>query len=313
MALRLVRLPLVLAVLAVAGATLHAAAERPSPAQADVAYGTHARQVFDLWLPAASAARPAPVLIYFHGGGFTSGDKRQVPDALLRGAQSAGFAVVSVNYRLFPEVTFPAPHQDAARAVQTVRARAKEWGIDPERVALGGSSAGAGLALWLAFHDDLAETASDDPVARQSTRVRCAVVSGAQPTYDPAAIRELAGESAARHPLFERMFTAVDAADAPAVRALFLAASPLTYLTHDDPPVFAYYSEPWADVPPGSRAGQGIHHPKLGRHLQEKMTQLGLRCVLHHKDNDGPALPAQLAFLQTHLFPSAPATPTRQP
>ncbi|HLP26149.1 MAG TPA: alpha/beta hydrolase, partial [Acidobacteriota bacterium] len=69
MALRLVRLPLVLAVLAAAGTTLHAATERPSPAQADVAYGAHTRQVFDLWLPAASTARPLPVLIYFHGGG----------------------------------------------------------------------------------------------------------------------------------------------------------------------------------------------------------------------------------------------------
>jgi acetyl esterase/lipase len=57
---------------------------------------------------------------------------------------------------------------DGARAVQYLRSRAKEWNLDPARVAATGGSAGAGISLWLAFHADLADPKSKDPVARQS-------------------------------------------------------------------------------------------------------------------------------------------------
>ena len=59
---------------------------------------------------------------------------------------------------------------DAARAIETLRSKAKEWDIDPTRIASTGGSAGACTSLWIAMHDDLAEPSSDDPIDRESTR-----------------------------------------------------------------------------------------------------------------------------------------------
>src|ERR671928_164208 len=75
-----------------------------------------------------------------------------------------------------------APLEDAARAIQTLRSKAKEWNLDKTRVGATGGSAGACSSLWLAFHDDMADPKSSDPVARESTRLTCVAVSGAQTT-----------------------------------------------------------------------------------------------------------------------------------
>ena len=79
---------------------------------------------------------------------------------------------------------------DAARALQTIRSKAKEWNLDPKRVGATGGSAGACTSLWLALHDDLADPKSSDPVARESSRLTCAAVSGAQTSLDPKELRE---------------------------------------------------------------------------------------------------------------------------
>ena len=103
----------------------------------------------------------------------------------------------SLNYRFIDqameqkvEPPVKACVHDAARALQTIRSKAKEWNIDPKRVGATGGSAGACTSLWLALHDDLADPKSSDPIARQSTRLTCAAVSGAQTSLDPKELRE---------------------------------------------------------------------------------------------------------------------------
>lgn len=278
----------------------------PPPTMANVPYGAHARQVLDVWR--AESARPTPVLIYFHGGGFVVGSKANLPANVLTAALNAGITVVAANYRFAPEVAFPAHYLDCARAIQFVRFRASGWNIDPRRVALTGSSAGAGASLWIAFHDDLAEPSNVDPVARESTRVTCVAVMGAQPTYDRRVIREVAGEAAARHPVFANLHgLKPDELETEKAYRLYAAAAPLTYLTADDPPVFAYYSEPRAPVPPGARAGTGIHHPNLGLLLKSRMDAVGVECVLLHKDENRNLTTEEFRFLQRHLFPETSA------
>src|SRR5262249_58169250 len=88
------------------------------------------------------------------------------------------------------ETPFKSPLQDAARALQFVRSRAKEWNIDKKRIGATGGSAGGCSSLWLAFHDDMADPDSKDPIARESTRLYCAAVNGAQTTLDPKILRE---------------------------------------------------------------------------------------------------------------------------
>lgn len=207
-----------------------------------------------------------------------------------------------MEYRLTPEVVFPAPYLDCARALQFARCHAASWRIDPGRIALAGSSAGAATALWIAFHDDLANPNDQDPVARQSTRVSCVVVSGAQPTYDPRVIRALVGESAARHHVFASFHgLAADELDSEKAHRLYAESAPLSYLTADDPPVFAYYSESRAPVPPGARDGQGIHHPNLGVFLQRSMAAVGVSCELEVKEDHHDVNRLRLEFLRKHL------------
>ena len=103
------------------------------------------------------------------------GDKTRFPEEWLQALLDAGISCASINYRLLPASTYPVIFEDAARAVQFLRTQAAQWNFDPTNIAAGGTSAGASMALWLAFQDDMAQPQSSDPVARQSTRVTSVV------------------------------------------------------------------------------------------------------------------------------------------
>ena len=143
------------------------------PTDADVRYGEHPRNLFDVYQ--VDADEPTPVVIYFHGGGFVAGDKanaRRLP--LTRTCRENGITVVSANYRFVKgpdSEPFPGSLHDGARVVQFVRAHAKRWNIDPQEVVVSGGSAGGLMSVWLGVHDDLANSKSDHPVSRQSSRV----------------------------------------------------------------------------------------------------------------------------------------------
>jgi acetyl esterase len=115
--------------------------------------------------PAASAGDGAlPVLVYFHGGGWTIGDL-DTHDVLCRQlCNDAGVAVIAVDYRMGPEHRFPAAVDDCLAATRWVRRQARELGIDPTRLAVGGDSAGGNLAAVVAI---LARDAGDLPIAYQ--------------------------------------------------------------------------------------------------------------------------------------------------
>lgn len=87
-----------------------------------------------------------PTLVYFHGGGFTFGDLDSHDQLCRRLAKNGDFRVISVEYRLAPEAPFPAAVEDAWAALNDILGRAHELGVDPNRVGVGGDSAGANLA-----------------------------------------------------------------------------------------------------------------------------------------------------------------------
>jgi acetyl esterase/lipase len=276
------------------------AAERPKPDLADVKYGPHERNVLDLWK--APSDKPTPLVVFIHGGGFRGGSKEGVSPGMISALRSEGISVMAINYRLSPIAKFPDHYLDCARAIQFARHRAKEWNLDATRFASTGGSAGAGTSLWLAFHDDLADPKSDDPVLRESTRLTCVAVSGAQSTYDPRTIREWIGDAAAKHPALQGFYGLNDdELDTPKAHKLYEAAAPINYLTKDDPPVWASYSEPRGPLPANARPGQGIHHINFGLKLKEKMDALGIECVIRHADEGGNASREQAAFLVKHL------------
>jgi acetyl esterase len=105
-----------------------------------------------------------PALVFFHGGGWTIGDL-DTHDVLCRElCNGAGVCVVAVDYRLGPEHRFPAAVDDAYAATRWVRAQAASLNIDPQRMAVGGDSAGGNLAAVVAL---LARDAGDLPLAYQ--------------------------------------------------------------------------------------------------------------------------------------------------
>lgn len=252
------------------------------PAHANVRYGEYERNVLDFY-PAVSD-KPTPLVIYIHGGGFVGGNKNVAP-AQLNGFLDAGISVAAIHYRFIDgkDVIFPVPQHDGARAVQFLRSKAKEWNLDPQRVACYGGSAGAGISMWIGFHEDLADPNSDDPVKRQSTRIQAIGTFGGQSTYDPIKIKELIGGRAWEHPSIFKAYGVTTADEAlhptPHQQKLYDEASAFPHLTKDDPPLYMVYSEADGPLPENARPGQGIHHPNFGRHLKTKMDELGIENV----------------------------------
>lgn len=277
----------------------------PKPDFENVKYGPHQRNVFDLWK--AKTDKPAPLVIYYHGGGFQGGDKRSVNKGMLNMLLEKGISVAAVNYRLTDAAPYPAQMHDCARALQTIRHDAAKYNIDPKRIAATGGSAGAGISLWLAFHDDRAMPDGEDPIARQSTRLSCAVVYGGQTSYDPRFIQKLF-DTDQIHPALLKFFgiRGNEDLDDPKFIRLFEDASSINHFTKDDPPVLLFYPQANQPLPKNSSGGQHIHHPKFGFVLKEKMDKAGVECVVKlREDYQGggrdSAVQDYVKFFEKHL------------
>lgn len=250
------------------------------PTHANVKYGPHERNVMDVWL--AKSDKPTPVLFSIHGGGFRAGDKG-VGEGILAQCLDAGISVVAITYRYSSQAIAPAAFLDSARAVQFTRHQAKEWNIDPTRFAASGGSAGAGISLWLAFHDDLADPDNADPVLRESTRLSCAMVSAGQTSYDPRFIRKLIPEAdtykhSALAQLYDVDLDQLDNLPEEKYR-LMEEVSSINHLTKDDVPVMLGYGGGLDQEI--TDAGVGIHHARFGKALKEKMDPLGIECLVY--------------------------------
>ncbi|WP_276256572.1 alpha/beta hydrolase [Halomontanus rarus] len=132
----------------------------------------------DLHLPAGGDDRPA--VIFIHGGGWEA-NHRGMFEAHLTRLAARGYVGVDLTHRLSSDATFPTPVEDVAYGVRWLKAHADEYGIDPDRVAIGGHSSGAHLAALTAVAPDLSELAPDrdtvpDDVAATSSRVAAAVL-----------------------------------------------------------------------------------------------------------------------------------------
>ena len=274
--------------LILATGALHAT---PPPTLSDVHYGPHERQVLDVWK--ADSAKPAPLVFFIHGGGWIFGDKNLVVG--VEKYLAAGISVVSINYRYTSQavaagITPPvkAPLEDAARALQFVRSKAAEWNIDKTRIAASGRSAGACTSLWLAFHADMADAHSTDPVARESTRLRCAAVVRAQTTLDPRQMREWTPNSDYGGHAFGFIDDPNDQNSLRSQFPQFLAArekvlpwiqeySPYAHASADDPPVYLIYDSKPAL---GQNAADPTHTANFGLKLQERLRELSVECEL---------------------------------
>ena len=284
-------------------ACAHAQApDLPKPTRADVPYGPHPKQVLDFWQ--AKSEQPAPLLFFVHGGGWMTGDKAK-PDFLAQ-CLASGISVVSINYRFIPDAAaekidppVKACLDDAARALQFVRSKASEWRIDKSRIGGCGGSAGGFTALWLAFHPDRADPASADPVARESTRLCCALCFVPQTTIDPQQMQAWIPNNTYGPHAFGlgsvQEFLAKREALLPWIRAF----SPYELASSDDPPVLLFYDnppslgQPYKDPP---------HSGNFGAGLAEKLKAVGIEHEINY-NNDYARMkyPDLFGFLKARL------------
>ncbi|MBL9116286.1 MAG: alpha/beta hydrolase [Verrucomicrobiaceae bacterium] len=263
------------------------------PTAADVPYGSHPKQVVDFYQ--AKSDKPTPCMLFIHGGGWMGGNKWSVSG--LKECLAAGISVVSVEYRFVsdahaagikPPVKWPL--EDAARALQFVRSKATEWNIDKERIGASGGSAGACSSLFLAFRDDMADASSSDPVARESTRLWCAAVMGAQTTLDPKQMKEWTPNSVYGGHAFGFMNDPKNPKSREQQFALFLenrekimdwikAWSPYAHASAGDPPIYMNYRSAPAL---GKPEKDPTHSANFGLKLKEHCDSLNIPCELYY-------------------------------
>jgi hypothetical protein len=153
-----------------------------APTLTQVKYDRSMMSHFNFWK--VEGATPAPCLVILHGGGFTSG-RPEIDAATITACTQRGVALVALEYvRLQEQNDLLLVLTSIARSLQFLRAHAVELNLDPTRIACAGTSTGAGAALWLATHDDLAKPESEDPVLRQSSRPTAVRVTNTQATFN---------------------------------------------------------------------------------------------------------------------------------
>jgi len=271
------------------------------PTLKNVAYGSHPKQVMDFWR--AKSDGPAPILVFIHGGGWRNGDRTRV-GSLVKQCLDRGISVATISYRFVQEAgdiqpPVKAPLTDAARAVQFVRHKATEWGVDKRRMALSGSSAGACSSLWIAFRDDLADPKSKDPVARESTRVLGAAVTNPQTSLDPAQMRAWTPNIGyGAHAFGVKGNFDAFLAERERLLPWIREFSPYELVSKDDPPVALFFRTAPAMGKPEKDA---THSANFGVGLKKRCDELGVTCTLTYPGHPNPKYAKEIDFIAAIL------------
>lgn len=202
----------------------------------DVPYaGTkNPRQTLDLLLPRAPKGnRPLPLVVNIHGGAFRAGDKSMGVRELADLVEGGHYVVATINYRLSGEATWPAQIHDCKAAIRWLRANAARHGIDPDRIGVVGTSAGGHLAAMLGTGGGVAELEGDVGTHTDvSSRVTCVVDQ-----FGPSDLLAMADHpSRIDHNAPDSPESRLIGGALPENKDKARAASPITYVSRDDPP-----------------------------------------------------------------------------
>lgn len=214
-------------------------------AEVNIEYGQTPEQrlLMDVYRPKAGGDKlPACVLV--HGGGWTGGDKERFTHLAIALAQR-GYVVANIEYRLAGKARYPAAVQDCNAAVRFVRAHAKRFGLDPERIGAWGGSAGAHLVGLLAVAPTFKKFSAGNPAV--SARVKAAVVMAGPMELNTASQIENLRQQKENSNGFKWIGRLYD--DAP---ELYREASPMTYLDKQSAATLFLrgdLDQPEADIP----------------------------------------------------------------
>jgi acetyl esterase/lipase len=204
----------------------------------------------DLYIPEKTDHKP-PLLVWIHGGGWTKGSKAQFNPIFVR-LTANGYAAASIDYRLDGIVSHPKQIHDCKGAIRWLRAKSDKYGYDVTRIGVGGGSAGGHLVLLLGLSNDVEELEGTvGGNLEQSSQVHAVV-----DLYGPSALGLFAEESERfRH---------------NKTPELLKSASPLNYLSNDDPPLLIFHGDNDQVVPLSQ-----------SEHLQKRYNEAGLESSLH--------------------------------
>jgi acetyl esterase/lipase len=242
----------------------------------------------DVYQPKAASDKPRPCLVWIHGGGWQNGDKMSGRGRLSSYVASGDFVGVSVGYRLTDKGSWPAQIHDCKAAIRWIRANSEKLGIDESKIGVWGSSAGGHLVSHLGTSGDVKEVEGDlGTTTGVSSRVAC-VVDFCGPSDFP----NFQMTSGAQSPI-TKLLGALPK-DKPDVAK---AASPITYVTKDDPPFLIVHGTDDRTVPFNQ-----------AERLYDAQKQAGLDTTFVKIEGGGhgiggPKVEARVrAFLEKHLL-----------
>jgi acetyl esterase/lipase len=200
---------------------------------------THPKQAVDVYLPKQRKSdQPLPVLALIHGGAWARLDRIDLARLATQLASTGDYGVVTIGYRLTGEAPWPAQIHDCKAAIRWIRANARGLKTDPDKIAVWGSSAGGHLASLLGTSGDVAELEGDfGPHKGVSSRVQAVVnLCGPEDLRLP-----LVFDSEGRPDWNDDAIIGLFSGPAPERQAEARAASPVTYVTRDDPPFITFH------------------------------------------------------------------------
>ena len=268
----------------------------------DITYRTAGGEDLQLDIARPEGEGPFPAILFIHGGGWYQGSREGYRDQIQRAAER-GYVAATISYRLMQfdmakketataEPRFPAQVHDAKAAVRWLRANAEKYEIDPQRIGVTGGSAGGYLSLMLGLTDPSAGLEGEGPNDGQSSRVH-AVVNVFGPTDFPSGYHQSSVS------WILRLFMGGEPDEVPQT---FERASPVKYISPDDPPVLTLHGDRDKLIP--------VQQAKL---LDEKMKAAGVEHELIVFEGQGhgftgeakqQADEAMWRFFEEHLKPS---------
>jgi acetyl esterase len=242
-------------------------------------YGEHERQIFDLWIPQSDSK--TPLVIYIHGGGWSSGSKDEMRNlkSIRQKYNDNGIAIAAINYRFLKHVPLQTiMREDIAGFIQFMRFHSDDYNIDRKLIMPYGISAGGSASLWLATHDDIADPHSTNPILRESSRVFAAGHFNAQVSYDYFVWYQFLGKENTNRFMGDQVWTryhfqSFDQLTTEEGNRVRADLNMYGNMTSDDAPIIFYNT---LDDDLTKDANHFIHSPNHTRLLSMKAKSLGL-------------------------------------
>ena len=239
----------------------------------------------DLYIP--NGTGPYPAIVFIHGGGWIGGDRTQMT-RIIEELASHGYVGMAIDYDLSPQVHFPVALHESKEAIRWLRAHAAEYHVDPQRIAVAGSSAGGELAALVALTNGDSRYEGDGGSKGFSSTVKAAIL------YNAALDLTTAPEN-------DESITKYLGSSCGAQKELCLQASPQAHIDANSPPLYIGHGNEDKDVPYSQFIAFVASYKRMNRSITEFTADKGPHTYWAKATWFQPNADATLDFLKKHL------------